>query len=63
MGKYLTGKDYPHLCEKCQKMIDSFVPHMGEIAELGPDEDFDNERACMVVYWPNVEWPEEDGDE
>ena len=43
--KYLTGKDYPHLCKQCQAMIDRCV----DAVEFGPDTD-DEEAPCMFVY-------------
>ena len=43
--KYLSGKDYPHLCSYCQARIDEAV----EFCIMGPDSD-DEEGPCMFVY-------------
>ncbi len=47
--KYLTGKDYPWLCDNCQKVIDQ--AHMlivdGLTSDIYAD---DNEGACMLAY-------------
>ena len=42
----LTGKDYPHLCGKCQAAIDDMAMAYGED---GPDTD-NEEAACDAVY-------------
>jgi hypothetical protein len=45
--KFLTGKDYPHLCPKCQAAIDGVAMLYRE----GLMEDTDDEEApCMFVY-------------
>jgi len=42
--KFYTGKDYPHMCEKCRSMIDQCV----ELVTMGPDTD-DNEAPLMFA--------------
>jgi hypothetical protein len=45
--KFLTGKDYPHLCAKCQAAIDA----VAELYREGLMEDTDDEKApCMAAY-------------
>tara|TARA_R100000315_G_C5118075_1_gene67480 strand:+ start:86 stop:259 length:174 start_codon:yes stop_codon:yes gene_type:complete len=47
--KYLTGKDYPWLCENCQKAIDD--AHSLIIDSLvGEEYVVDNEGPCMLAY-------------
>ena len=47
--EYLTGKDYPHLCDNCQTAID--YAHMlivdGFASEQYVDDD---EGPCMLAY-------------
>tara|TARA_A100001201_G_scaffold31034_1_gene33560 strand:+ start:316 stop:564 length:249 start_codon:yes stop_codon:yes gene_type:complete len=47
--KYLTGKDYPHLCDNCQKAIDSAHDLIvdGFVSEQYVDDD---EGPCMLAY-------------
>jgi hypothetical protein len=45
-AKFLTGKDYPHLCPQCQKAIDDIAALYTE----GLMEETDDEEApCMFV--------------
>ena len=44
---FLTGEDYPHLCEKCRQTISSIAEMF--IEGLMPDTD-DNEAPIMYVY-------------
>ncbi len=45
--KFLTGKDYPHLCPKCRAAIDA----MALLYRDGLMEDTDDDEApCMAVY-------------
>lgn len=47
MPKFLTGKDYPHLCKMCQQVIDDTATAFLE----GFMEDTDDEEApCNHVY-------------
>lgn len=46
MSKFLTGKDYPHLCSGCRATIDQIAMML---AEAGPDTD-DPEAPIMWVY-------------
>lgn len=46
MVEFLTGKDYPHLCKKCQDAIDTAVIYFREGA---PDTD-DPEAPCDYAY-------------
>jgi len=44
---YLTGKDYPWLCEECRATVDSVV----ELVEEYSDEySSDDEAPCNFVY-------------
>ena len=47
--KYLTGKDYPHLCDNCQKAIDNAHDLIvdGFASEQYVDDD---EGPCMLAY-------------
>ncbi len=47
--KYLTGKDYPHLCKSCRNSIDD--AHMLIVDGLA-DESYtiDNEGPTMMAY-------------
>lgn len=44
--KFLTGKDYPHLCEFCRAAIDDMAYYL---KYYGPDTD-DVEAPIMLVY-------------
>ena len=46
---YLTGKDYPHLCDNCQKAIDDAYDLIvdGYVSEEYVDDD---EGPCMLAY-------------
>jgi hypothetical protein len=45
--RFLTGKDYPHLCPKCQAAIDD----VARLYKEGLMEDTDDEEApCLYVY-------------
>jgi hypothetical protein len=43
--EFYTGKDYPHLCSKCQQTIDDCVA----LVHIGADTD-DNEAPIMFAY-------------
>lgn len=45
--EYLTGKDYPHLCERCRAAIDDIAAMFNE-GEMADDDD--EEAPCMYVY-------------
>jgi len=45
--EFLTGKDYPHLCDHCRAAIDDIAA----VYKDGLMEDTDDEEApCMYVY-------------
>ena len=45
--KYLTGKDYPHLCPSCRAVIDMIV---GTCSELPDEYASDEEGPCDFAY-------------
>jgi hypothetical protein len=47
--EFLTGKDYPHLCEICQSQIDSIASIMEDLEDTD-DEEF----PCNFVYDNNL---------
>jgi hypothetical protein len=44
--EFLTGKDYPYLCQSCQRIIDNMAEYL---RHYGPDTD-DTEEPIMLVY-------------
>ena len=44
MIEFLTGKDYPHICDSCKNMVDMMLEAILE----GPDTD-DNEAPLMLA--------------
>jgi len=45
--KFLVGKDYPHLCKKCQQAIDDVA---GLFAEDFMEDTDNDEAPCDFVY-------------